>query len=359
MPAVTPARIFQAALQKLEQRFTTIAFPWSPLVDKIISGKQVEQKAAGETPYIEFRVLTDGPGTTHQIISGGEIYPSGLKDVVQKGNIYGTRLVHIYEIPGADMAKAAHPEGCEELIKQYPELALSQLRAELAQQFALGDQNNGLLTLCGQNTYAPDGTNRTGLFENQPRATQNNTVLGLAKENGGAGVDGWYHQFGNITSMANDGERIFQQVHGRASRALKDMTGKVDLMLADETSYYNYIDVRRNAVLVLDKPTGMQSFEDDREGAKVLGGTMYVDPYMDPASTEVVTWNGIIYGLKSKTWKLRTWIEGPTNKQAFLHMRPLQKAQNKDAWIQEIIFHGQIFTYALPCQFLVTGGQNA
>ena len=116
MPAVTPDRIFQAALQKLEERFTTLAFPWSPLVEKIISGKQVEQKSAAETPYIEFRVLTDGPGETHQLISGGELYPTALKDVVTKGNIYGTRLIHVYEIPGADMAKAAHPQGCEELI---------------------------------------------------------------------------------------------------------------------------------------------------------------------------------------------------------------------------------------------------
>ena len=358
MPAVTPDRIFQAALQQLEERFTTLAFPWSPLVEKIISGKQVEQKSAAETPYIEFRVLTDGPGETHQLISGGELYPTALKDVVTKGNIYGTRLIHVYEIPGADMAKAAHPQGCEELIEEYPELALAQFRAELAEQFALGNQNNGLLSLCGQNTYAPDGTPRTGLLEANPRATQAATVLGLAKENGGAGVNGWYHQYGNITSMANNGERVFQQVHGRASRALKDMTGKVDLMIADETSYYNYLMHRRGPVLETGTPEGMKGWEDDREGAKVLGGTMYIEPYMDPAAAEVLAWNGIIYGMKSKTWKLRTWKEGPTDKQAFFHMRPMQKAQNKDAWIQEILFHGQLFTYALPCQFLVTGGHN-
>ena len=359
MPSATPERIFATALQKLEDRFTRLAFPWSPVVAKILAGGQFDRESAGKTPFIEFRVLTGGPGETHKIIGGSESYASGLKDIVKKGNVYGTRLIHIYEIPGADMAKAHSPEGTEELIKQYPEMALAQIRHELATQFCLGTENNGLLTLNGQRTYATDGTARTGLFENNPRSAQTATVLGLAKEAAGAGaVPGWYHQHGAITSMAANGERVFQQTCGRASRALQDMTGSVDFMLADETSYYNFLDNRRGQVIVNDIPKGLDGFEDDRKGVKVLTGIMYVEDVMDPASADVLAWGGIIYCLKTSTLKMRFWNEGPSNAKGFLHMRDLQKAQNKDAWIQEIVTHMQLWSEALPCNGVIVGGQN-
>jgi hypothetical protein len=355
----TPLRIYTAALQKLEPRIGQLNMPWSPVIAKILAGGQFTKEDAGKTPFIEFRVMIGGPGETHQIISGNEHYATGLKDTLKKGNTYGTRLIHAFEIPCADMAKCHNPENTEDVIRAYPERATYQFRRELATQFCLGTENNGLVTLNGQRTYAPDGTALTGLFEDNPRLLQAATVLGLPKEGALANATpGWYHQQGRIASMAANGERIFQQVVGRASRAMEDQTSGVDFMLADETSYYNFLDNRRGQVVVNDVPKGLEGWSDDRKGVKVLGGVMYVEDVMDPASADVLAWGGIIYVLASSTWALRFWPEGPSDTRAFMHFREPQKIPNKDSYVQEIVSHLQAWCVALPCNGLITGGQT-
>jgi hypothetical protein len=355
----TPDRILQATLESLAPRFTTLAFPFSPLIDKILENKGVSHVDAEAAPYHTFRVLTQGPGRAHHLPSGGEIYASGLRKTPAKGSVYGTRIIYTYEIPGSDMAKGGSPKGAEKLVEQYPELAYADFRQILGKQLMMGDQGKGFLSLLPGTTYSPEGTPYNAVFQNAARAAQNQTVFGLAKEGATPGTTGWYHGYGAITSMVNNGERIFQQVHGEASTALAGMPGVVDLMFADATSYYNYLMHRRTAVFTTGKPEGMSGFEDGREGVDVLGGKMYKEPHIDAADAAIVALGGVIYGLKSKTWELRVWDEGQSGKKAFFHARPLQKMQNKDAWIQEIVFHGQLYSTALPCNFVVVGGQNA
>ena len=354
--AISP-EVLNDALQELAPQYQNLFERWSPTIKKIIDGGNVERSRL-MGPYKEFRVITGGPGDVTHIVDGGERLAPTRSDITAKGDTYAARLIYHFLVPDKDMAEAVGPTGVEHLIKQYPEAALMDFHQRLAQQFVTGNGNGvgGALTLNGDTTYNPQGTARTGVMEFN--TTQNDTVFGLAKEDAAAGVSGWKNGFAEITSMASDGIKTLRQEYYRASRKGR-MLGPVDLLLADETSYSNYIDLLEDRIIVEDVVKGEGGAEDVQQGIKFLNATMYIEEYLDPSSTFTTTsaTNGVIYGLKTSTWHMYTLgSDSNLETKGDFAIRGPTRRPDMDAHQWEFVYYQGMFCDYLSANFAVTGG---
>tara|TARA_R110000765_G_scaffold308200_2_gene401859 strand:+ start:271 stop:1344 length:1074 start_codon:yes stop_codon:yes gene_type:complete len=353
--AISPD-VLNDALQSLAPKYQNLFEVWSPAIRKIVENGNIERnRLLG--PFKEFRVITDGPGDVTQIIDGGEVYPYTKKDITAKGNTYAPRMVYSFMVPAKDMAEATGPAGVEHLLKQYPEAALMDFHQRIARQLATGDGNGvgGFLTLNGAASYSPQGTPRTGAFEFDTVAAQGDEVFGLSK----ASVTGWENQYEDITSMASDGIKKLRQAYFRANRKGK-LLGPVDVLLADETSYSNYIDLLEDRIVVEDTVKGAMGADDIIQGIKFLNATMYIEEFLDTSAAAYATTpaaDGVIYGLKSSTWHMYTLGQDSSQetKGDFAIRGPI-RLPNQDAFAFEYVLNMGMYCDFLSANFAVTGG---
>tara|TARA_R110000824_G_scaffold214750_4_gene400975 strand:- start:646 stop:1719 length:1074 start_codon:yes stop_codon:yes gene_type:complete len=356
--AISP-EVLNDALQELAPRYQNLFETWSPIMSKIVKNGNIERSRL-KGPYKEFRVITGGPGDVTHIVDGGERLAATRADITAKGNTYASRLIYSFLVPDKDMAEATGPSDVEHLIKQYPEAALMDFHQRIAKQLVNGNGSGvgGFLTLNGDTTYSPQGTARTGAFEFN--ATQNDTVFGLAKEDAAGGVTGWKNGFGEISSMAADGISTMRREYFRASRKGK-MLGPVDMLLADETTFSNYVDLLDDRIIVEDMVKGEAGVDDIMQGVKFLKATMYIEDFLDPSvfSTGSAQ-NGVIYGLKSSTWHSYTLGSDAKMETSgdFAIRGPLRRP-DMDAHQFEYVLYMGMFCDFLSANFAVTGGNIA
>ena len=355
------AEVLNDALQELAPRYQNLFETWSPVLSKIVKNGNIERSRL-RGPYKEFRVITGGPGDVTQIVDGGERLAATRADITAKGNTYASRLVYSFLVPDKDMAEATGPADVEHLIKQYPEAALMDFHQRIAKQLVNGNGSGvgGFITFNGDTTYSPQGDARTGAFEFN--STQDDTVFGLAKEGAASGTTGWKNGYGNITSMASDGISTLRKEYFRASRKGK-MLGPVDILLADETSFSNYIDLLEDRIIVEEAVKGEAGVDDVTQGVKFLKATMYIEEFLDPSASVFTTTNaqnGVIYGLKSSTW--HTYTLGSDDKMEtkgdFSVRGPLRRP-DMDAHQFEYVLYMGMYCDFLAANFAVTGGNIA
>lgn len=358
--AISPD-VLNDALQELAPRYQNLFERWSPVLNKVVKNGNIERNRL-RGPFKEFRVITGGPGDVTQIVDGGERLAATRADITAKGQTHAARLIYSFLVPDKDMAEATGPADVEHLIKQYPEAALMDFHQRIAKQLVNGNGSGvgGFLTFNGDTTYSPQGTAKTGAF--QFSATQNDTVFGLAKEDAASGVTGWKNGYGNITSMASDGISTLRREYFRASRKGK-MMGPVDILLADETSFSNYIDLLEDRIIVEDSVKGEAGVEDVTQGVKFLKATMFIEEFLDPAASTFTTsdaQNGVIYGLKSSTWHMYTLGQDDSmeTKGDFSVRGPLRRP-DMDAHQFEYVLNMGMYCDFLSANFAVTGGNIA
>lgn len=301
--------VLASALEDLAPGYSELFTLWHPIMERVVKKGNID-RASLKGPWREFVVVTDGPGTVTQVLTGSEVIAGGRRQNAQRGNTYAPRLIYAFDVPGKDMAEANGENDLAKIIKRYPELALSDFHERISNQVASGNgvDVGGFLTLngSGATTYDPQGLGaRDGVMEFAAPAAQGDTVFNLGKPAAGTPVAGWYNQYGQVTSFATDGKATMRQVYYAASRQGSKASGPVDLMLGDETSYLNYIDDLDDQVRVMkvegDKAPGML-----RQGIPFLEADFFLEESLDTTQFAGTGANGVIYMLKTDTWHIYT-----------------------------------------------------
>tara|TARA_R100001082_G_scaffold104280_1_gene75504 strand:+ start:1481 stop:2563 length:1083 start_codon:yes stop_codon:yes gene_type:complete len=358
----TNADVLNFAQNKLIPEWTEQFYQHHPVLDKIILKGNIERNTQGG-PYLEFPVVTNGPGQVTRIDTGSEIYSSTRRTVGARGQIYCPRMIYSYIIPGKDLAEASGETAIARLIKVYPEAALMEFHEQIVKQLVTGagssDNVDGFLTLNGDTTFNPQGSSVNGILDFAAASAQNETVLGLAKEGATSGATtGWFNQYQQVSSFATNGRKQMRRVYWDASLQGKS-GGPCDLMIGDIASFNNYYDD-------LDDQVRYQARFDGEKGRGVRQGLMfqeaefYVEPELDTSASTFTSRNGVIYFLKSDSWHIYTQGEdsGMETRGDFA-MRGPTKVPGQDAWEWEIVLSMQMYCDRLNANGVVDGTANA
>ena len=356
----TNADVLNFATQKLIPKWTEQFYQHHPILDKVLLKGNIEKGTQGG-PYLEFPVVTNGPGKVTRIETGSEVYASTRRTVGTRGQIYCPRMVYSFIIPGKDLAEASGETAIARLIKVYPEAALMEFHEYIVSQIVNGNggTNNveGMLTLNGATTFNPQGTAVNGVLDFLSPAAQNTaaeTVLGITKST----TTGWYNQYQTVSSFATNGRKQMRRVYWDASLQGKQ-GGPVDLMIGDIASYNNYYDDLDDQVRYATSFKG-ESGKAVRQGLMFQEAEFYVEPELDTTlsqfSTSSVSSNGAIYYLKSDSWHIYTQGEdtGMETKGDFAFRGPV-KVPGQDAWEWEIVLSMQMYCDRLNANGAVAG----
>jgi len=352
----TNADVLNFATQKLIPKWTEQFYQHHPVLEKVILKGNIERTTHGG-PYIEFPIVTNGPGAVTRIENGSEVYSSTRRTIGARGQVYCPRMIYSFIIPGKDLAEAAGETAIARLIKVYPEAALMEFHEYIVQQFVNGNgsTNNvhGFLTLNGDTTFNASGTAEAGILDFAAPGSQTDTVLNLSKST----TTGWQNQYQLVSSFATDGRSQMRRVYWDASLQGKQ-GGPVDVMLGDIVSFNNYYDD-------LDDQVRYQVKFDGEKGRGVRQGLMfqeaefYVEPDLDYTASTFTARTGVVYFLKADTWHLYNQGEdsGMETKGDFAFRGPV-KVPGQDAWEWEIVLAMQMYCDRLNANGCVDGTAN-
>ena len=363
--AISPD-VLATALDELMPSYSELFVKWHPLLERVVTGGNMD-RATLKGPRRDFAVVSDGPGTVTQIETGSEIIAGGRAQNAYRGQVVAPRLIYAFDVPGKDLAEANGEMDLARIIQHYPELAMGDLHELVASQLGTGGSTSvgGFATLNGNTTFAPDGTARSGFFQFDSKANQNNTVHNLDTTQA-TGVAGWYNQYEDITSFATEGRSQMRKAYFAASRQGKTL-GPVDLMIGDEASYLNYIDDLDDAVRVT-KIEGDKAPSNVRQGVKFLDADFYLDDAIDISSTTYTNAvgssaagaDGVIYGFKTPTWHAFTLGHDASREtKGDFALRGPFRIPEQDLFRYEIVLMMGLHTTQLRANFAVTGAATA
>ena len=373
----TSADVLNFATQKLIPKWTEQFYQFHPVLDKIVLRGNVEKAHTG-APYIEFPIVTNGPGAVTRIETGSEVYSSTRRTIGQRGRVHCPRMIYSYIIPGKDMAEASGETAIARLLKVYPEAAIMEFHEMIVSQFVNGngstDNVQGFVTLNGDTTYdTGSGLTEDGVFEYNKTTSQSDTVFNIVKEGGASGATGWYNQYRTLDGGDFDanglGRRMMREVYWSASMEGK-AGGPVDVMLGDIISYNNYYDDLDDQVRFATSFQGEKG-RPVRQGLLFQESEFYVEPALDTslsvfATTDAGTGSeiaygpgggrGLIYFLKTDTWHMYTQGENSNMEtKGDFAVRGPTKVPGQDAWEWEIVLGMQLYCDRLNANGVVTG----
>ena len=359
--AISPD-VLATALQELMPAYSELFVSWHPVLEKLVSkGNLTRETLKG--PWREFVVVTDGPGDVTLIQTGSEVIAGGRHQNAVRGSTYAPRMIYAFDVPGKDLAEANGEMDLARILKNYPELALSDFHERIADQVATGNGNNvgGFVTLNGDRTYIGGGpAARQGAFRFLTPAAQAAAGQPLRFGLDSATTPGWINQYGNITSFATNGKSTMRRVYYTCSRQGKTL-GPVDLLLGDEDSYLNYIEDLDDQVRV-SKVEGDKAPPNVRQGTKFLDADFYLEDAIDTAqfgsaAAPFPGRDGVIYFMKSATWHAYT-LGHDANRETkgdFAVRGPF-RIPEQDLWRYEIVLMMGIHTTQLRANGVVEGG---
>ena len=363
------ADVLAAALQDLAPGYSETFMKGHPIFEKVIArgGFQTENL---EGPYKQFTVVTQGPGSTTEIVYGSELVKGGRKQVASSGTAYAPRLIHAFDVPRKELDEANGAQDLARILEKYPELAMGEFHEQISSQLGTGAGSNnlgGFPTLNGGigdtsagNTYNPGGVGaRNGIFEYAATGAQEGIVHALDKDT----VTGWHNQFGSISGFANNGRRTMREVYYSCSRQGKTR-GKVDLILADEASYHNYLEDLEDFVQV-GSIENDHSPADVRQGVKFMDATMWLEDGIDitnaafPAAGGLSTGTapGVMYFVNSKTFQAYT-LSHDGGGGYFKTDGPF-RIPEQDLFRYEIVLYMGLYCDQLRANGAVVGGATA
>ncbi len=372
----TSADVLNFATQKLVPKYTEQFYQYHPVLDKIVLRGNVDKSHTG-APYLEFPVVTNGPGAVTRIETGSEVYSSTRRTIGTRGRLYCPRMIYSYVIPGKDLAEASGETAIARLLKVYPEAAMMEFHEMIVNQFVNGngssDNVQGFVTLNGDTTYdTGSGLTEDGVFEYTARDSQTKTRFNLSSSS----VTGWHNQYRTLdgTAFATNGigRRMMREAYWEASMQGK-AGGPVDCMLGDIISFNNYYDDLDEQVRYATSFQGEKG-RPVRQGLLFQEAEFYVEPQLDTSLSVFGTTNsgtgsesafspradatsrGLIYGLKTDSWHMYTQGENAQfeTKGDFALRGPV-KVPGQDAWEWEIVLGMQLYCDRLNSNFVVTG----
>ena len=347
--------VLATALVDLQPKFSALFTKWHPILDRIVKGGNVQRKAL-QGYQLEFTVLTDGPGAVTQIMSGNEVLAGGRRQNAHRGLAEASRMIYHFDVPGIDLALANGEMDLAEILKNYPTAGLDDFYERMASQIGTGNGSEvgGFTTLNGDTNYNPAGTQREGALDFATAANQNQAVFGLMKQGGASGISGWYNQYANITDFGLNGRRRMREVYFECSRQGRS-SGPVDLMLGDPASYLNYLDD-------LDEHVRTTKVENDhvpgnvRQGVKFLEADFFLEEAIDTSAPAFTARNGVIYFLKTNTWRLFTaGHNAKMETKGFFDTRGPIRIPEQDMWRYELVLHMGLYCNQLRANGCVDG----
>ena len=355
--AISPD-VLASCLVDLAPGYSELFSLWHPIMERVVKKGNID-RAVLKGPFREFVVVSGGPGTVTQVLTGSEIIAGGRNQAASRGSTYAPRLIYAFDVPGKDLAEANGENDLAKIIKNYPELGLSDFHERISNQISSGNGTGvgGFLTLNGMANYNPAGALRTGAFEFDVPALQGDTVFNIIKQGGAGGVTGWYNQYGTITSFATDGKSTMRQAYYAASRQGSKAMGPVDLLLGDESSYLNYVETLDDQVRVM-KIEGDKAPGQIRQGIPFLEADFFLEESIDTTqfagSTGV---NGVIYMLNTDTWHIYTLGHDSNleTKGDFAVRGPI-RIPEQDMWRYEYVLNMGMYCDQIRANAVVTGG---
>ncbi len=241
--------ILVTALQRIEEGKTTFDF-YHPVYSKIIN-RTGKPRVEG-SPFVEFGLVPVSPESITTIVHGTETPDSGRKTGSVKGNSYPTRMLYHYDVPIKMLADINSENDLLKLIERYPMRARLGFIEKLVRQFVHGDipEMGGFITMNGEATYAPNGAQRSGIFQFADPENQNNVVFGVGYNS----IEGWYHQRRHINGYLTDGRRQMRELFYDCAEQGTVMKGDIDVIIADRGTYSNFVS-ELEGLLAIDSKT--------------------------------------------------------------------------------------------------------
>lgn len=366
------ADVLATALQDLKPKFEELFLKGHPVLQYIIDKKGIEQHEM-QGPYREFTVLKGGPGTGTGVKFGSETLRSQRKAQALRGNEYCFRYIYHFDVPGKDLSEASGSQDLARIIDNYPEVGIADARQRFNRQFVRGSASSGqdpdgtgadgFTTLNGSQTYSPQGTARTGIF--QYSTTQTATVMGLPMNDASTNpTPGWRHQYAHVNSFSLAGCKTARTLMTRASQ--EGMTlegGGTDLVLSDEGTYQNLLEFLDERIIEIDKVNYPIAKYINRMGIKFNNADWYWEPDIDITDTTSFSnanaQLGVAYMLN--TSKMELLLMQNNKDKAGGALFELQKPiplPDQDAFQFRVISNFNVDCTSLRHQALMTGGSQ-
>lgn len=363
------ADVLKSTLQDLQPGFIDNFTNWHPFT-RYIKDSGGFQKTKLKGPWVEFNVLTGGPGRTDASYSGSEQLNGPLNTMLAKGKEYPHRFIYHFPIPNKMIEELETENDYANLIEALPEQALGDQLEGINQQIVSGafsagtntDSNGtrGLMTFNGSQSYYPqDGSSgRTGVFQFAAPTSQTGTVHDLPLAYAGTNpTRGWYNQYGVISSFSSDGRSTLEIVRDRANRQGSKSQSGIDLILSDPGTRQNYInslDAQVRTAMVDKK--GEKVPDAIREAIKFGNADWFSDDHIDITDTTAFSntdaQNGVAYMLNTSHWEMFTLGKN------ILDFKDLIPDPRADQMLARMVSYFNFFCKSLRSQGLVTGGNR-
>ena len=366
------ADILASTLQDLVPGWVDLYTRNHPLWDRIKKGGGFNKRAL-KGPWMEFAVLTGGPGQAVTDRSGSTVLAGTRAQNLKRGIEYPARLIYYFAVPEKDLEEADTAYDFANLVEEYGEAGMADLMERMSDQVARGASSagsdpsgggvEGFVTLNGDTNYTPvsASSQRTGIFEFATVANQNDTVHDLPKQGAASNpTTGWYHQYGSISTFQLNGRRVMRTVRDRANQQGASLDGGIDLLLGDDGSYQNYAENLDDQVIaaVVENDKGQGKV---REGLKFGTAVFFSEPSIDLTDTTAfgaTARTGVIYMFCSRDWEMFTVGSKNGGKDLFRVHDPIPVPDQP-------LIHYRMSAYAnmycrnLRRQGVVTGGATA
>lgn len=364
--------VLASALQDLKPKYEELFLKGHALLAYILDKQDVE-KHKMQGPYREFTVLKGGPGTGTGIRYGSELLRSTRKNQAVRGNEYCYRYIYHFDVPGKDLAEASGKMDLARIIDSYPEVSIADARQRFSRQTVRGSASSGqdpdgtgadgFVTLNGSQTYSPQGTARTGIF--QYSATQTATVFGLPMNDASsAPTTGWKHQYTHVDSFSLTGCKTARTLMTRANQEGMSLEGGgIDLVLSDEGTYQNLLEFLDERVIEIDKINYPPAQYLNRDGIKFGGADWYWEPDIDITDTTSFSNTnaqlGVAYMLNTSKWELMLMANNADKAgNGLFDLQSPIPVPDQDAFQYRVITNLNFLCSSLRHQALMTGGSQ-
>lgn len=366
------ADVLASTLEELIPDYVDTFTMYHPLWDRVKSnGKFNSRRLKG--PWVEFAVVTGGPGQAVTDRTGSTTLAGSRTQNAVRGLEYPTHLFYWWDVPHKDLKEAQTENDVVQLINRYGDTAMGDIAERLARQMARGASSSGsdpsgggfdgFFTLNGDMSYTPQSISgtRSGMFQYLAKGSQTNTVHNIPMSGAAtAPTTGWEHQYGTISSFSAEGRKVMRTHLNKAGLEGANLSGYMDLLIGDDSSYQNYLED-------LDTQVQVATVEGDRgkgkvrEGVKFLTADFYTDPAIDITDTTSFTstapQSGVIYGLCTEDFEMiMLGDQGGGDK--FFDLEEPIRLESKPMTQFRMSTYCNIFCNQLRRQMVITGGAN-
>lgn len=373
------ADVLASTLQDLAPKYSELFLKGIPLFSYIIGKQSTSEGTSGglnkyklKGPWHEFAVVKGGPGAMSTIQDGSELIRSTRRQQAVRGKEYPAFLAYHYQVPAKDLMLLGGPQDFVRIAESYPQYALADAKSIVSRQLARGASSagsdpvsngaNGIFTLNGSQSYSPEGTSRTGLFQWAAKASQTGTVHDLPLHSAATNpTTGWYHQYDNITSFGADGMKRYRTMVSTSNQEGLQLEGKgVDLVCCDLATYQNMLEAVGETIQTIDNASYPLAEHLNRDGFKVGPVDWYWDPDIDITDTTAFTnanaQLGVAYVLNTSHFEVIFRSNEQVGGNGFFDMREHVLIPDQLAYQYRILSMFNVVCKSLRHQGVLTGG---